>query len=373
MQTRNGENRALTIAAVALAVLGVVAALYVARSLFIPIALACVLALVLAPIVRLLCHVGVPRALASAGVVILAVLFVVLTMLRLSTPASEWFARLPLAAYRLRYAFQEVINALQDMRQITEDVARLSRDRGGEGEGEGEQVVVEGPDLAQLFLTHTGELLVIIAITVVLLYFLLANGYLFLRKTVHVLPRLSDKKRAVEIGRALQVEVSRYLLTITLINIGLGVATAATMAAFGIPDPLLWGVMATTLNFIPYVGTILTAGAILLASAMTVTTAFEALLPPLAFIGLTALEGNFVTPILVGRRMTLNPVIVFSSLLLWGWMWGIAGLLLAVPLLVIFKILCDHIEPLHVAGEYLSSLPPGTASSAETTVQARTE
>src|SRR3546814_4364805 len=106
---------------------------------------------------------------------------------------------------------------------------------------------------------------------------------LFLQKTVHVLPRFGDKKRAVEIGRALQIEVSRYLFTITAINVGLGGATAAAMAMLGLPDPLLWGVLAAILNFIPYAGPILTVGAILLASLVTFSTPVAVFMPPLAF------------------------------------------------------------------------------------------
>lgn len=357
MQTQIEESRSLTVAALIIAVVTVLAALYLARSLFIPITLACVLALVLAPIVRLLGRLGLPRALASGAVVVAAVALVTAILVRLSAPAAEWFARLPEAMTRLRYTFSEVVGALQNMKEFTEDMARLSPGQGG---GE---TVMQGPDLTQIFLTNTGQLLAMIVITVVLLFFLLANGYLFLLKTVHMLPTFGEKKRAVEIGRDLQAEVSRYLLTITAINIGLGCATAAAMAALGLPDPLLWGVMAATLNFIPYVGAILTGSAILLAAMLTFSTPLAALYPPLAFAGLTALEGNLVTPALVGRRLTLNPVIVFTCLLFWGWLWGAAGLLLAVPLLVVFKILCDHIQPLHVMGEYLSSLPPETEAA----------
>ncbi|MGF1629474.1 MAG: AI-2E family transporter [Kiloniellaceae bacterium] len=352
MQTQTRVSRSLPVAVITIAIVATLAALYFARTLFIPITLACILALVLAPIVRLLCRVGLPRALASGGVVIAAVALVAAVLVQLSSPAAAWFARLPEAVLRLRYTFSEVVGALQNMKEFTEDMAQLSQGENGAA------AVVQGPDLAQVFLTNTGQLLTMIVVTAVLLFFLLANGYLFLLKTVHVLPSFGEKKRAVEIGRALQTEVSRYLLTITAINIGLGCATAATMAAFGLPDPLLWGVMATTLNFIPYVGAMLTGAAIILAAVLTFTTPLGALLPPLAFIGLTALEGNLVTPALVGRRLTLNPVIVFTCLLFWGWLWGIAGLLLAVPLLVVCKILCDHIPQLQVMGEYLSSLPP---------------
>jgi predicted PurR-regulated permease PerM len=348
----SGSNRSLAIAGWIVAVVAVFGTLYFARTLFIPVTLACILALVLAPIVRVLHKAGLPRSLAAGTVVITGVAVVGAVLARLSRPAVEWFARLPEAMARLRYTFREVVTALQDMREFSQDVARLSQGT------DGSETVVQGPDLAQVFLTNTGQLLTMVVITSALLLFLLANGDLFLLKTVHVLPRFSEKKRAVEIGRDLQAEVSRYLFTITAINVGLGCATAAAMAAFALPDPLLWGVMAATLNFIPYVGSILTASAILLASVLSFASPVDALFPPLAFIALTTLEGNFITPALVGRRFTLNPVIVFTSLLVWGWLWGAAGLLLAVPLLVVSKILCDHIKPLQVVGEYLSSLPP---------------
>lgn len=359
MQLENGALRSLTVATWLVAGLAVVAALYFARTLFIPVTLACVIGLVLAPIVRMLCRFGLPRSLASALVVVALILVVVGILARLSGPAVEWFSRVPLAMMRLRYTFREFVTALQDMQEFTRSMAQLAP-----GDSKGGEVVVQGPDLAQVFLTNTGELLAMIVVTGILLFFLLANGYLFLQKTVHVLPRFGDKKRAVEIGRALQIEVSRYLFTISAINVGLGVATSAVTFLLGLPDPLLWGVLATILNFIPYAGPILTLGAILLASVVTFSTPLDVFLPPMAFGLLTALEGNVITPLLLGRSLTLNPVIVFISLLLWGWLWGPAGMLLAVPLLVIVKILCDHIEPLAVVGEYLSSRPPESAAAA---------
>jgi predicted PurR-regulated permease PerM len=345
-------DRNLTVAAWILAGFAIFAALYFARTLFIPVTLACVLALVLTPIVRALSHFGLARSLASGLVVVTATGLVVALLVKVSAPATAWFARVPEGMIRLRYTFSEAFGAIESMKSFTDDIAKLAP-----GEGD-KAVVMQGPDLAQVFLTNTGQLVTMAVIAAVLLYFLLANGNLLLTKTVHLLPNFSEKKRAVEIGRDLQAEVSRYLLTITLINLGLGAATALIMALLGLADPLLWGAAAAVFNFIPYAGAILTAGAILLASLLTFPTPLEALYPPLSFMLLTVLEGNLITPILVGRRLTLNPVIVFTMLLFWGWLWGIAGLLLAVPLLVVFKILCGHIEALAVVGEYLSSAPP---------------
>lgn len=357
MHSHSGGNRSLTVAAWIIAAAALLAVLYFARTVVIPITLACVLALVLAPVVRFVCRLGLPRALAAGVVVVTVIAFFGAMAVRLSTPAAEWFSRLPTAMLRLRYTFSETVKALQDFREFTQNITASP------GQSSESEVVVQGPDLAQIFLTNTGQLLTMIVVTAILLFFLLANGHLFLLKTVHILPRFGDKKRAVEIGQDLQDEVSRYLFTITAINVGLGCATAAAMALLGLPDPLLWGVVAATLNFIPYAGSILTATALLLASVTAFMTPLDIMLPPLVFIALTSLEGNLITPMLVGRRLTINPVIVFASLLVWGWLWGPAGLLLAVPLLVICKIFCDHIQPLQVVGEYLSSLPPSPESA----------
>jgi predicted PurR-regulated permease PerM len=188
---------------------------------------------------------------------------------------------------------------------------------------------------------------------VVLLYFLLASGDLFLRKLVRVLPHPEDKKRAVEIARRLRQDISIYLRTITLINIGLGVAEGTAMHLLGMPNPMLWGVMATVFNFVPYLGAM--AGIVVIAAVATLSfeTPAQYILPPIVYFLLTALEGYFITPVIVGRRLTLNPVVILMGLFLWGWIWGIPGAVLAVPMLASFKIVCDHIPPLTPVGEFL--------------------
>lgn len=347
------RNRVLTYSVAVIAAVTLFGALYFARTLFIPIALACILALVLAPVVRVMTRVGLRRSVSSGFVVFAASSTVAVVLGQLSNPAAQWFARLPEAIDRARLIFREAVGTIENVKEITEDVAELSEN------SRLTTVVVEGPNIAEVFLSNTGQALAVIGVTTVLLFFLLTSGHLIFRKTVFLMPSWRDKKRLIEIGRSLQGEVSKYLLTITLINTSLGIATAALMMFFGIPDPILWGALAATLNFIPYVGAIFTAGAILLASILTFSTPLGALLPPGVFIALTIIEGQLLTPTLVGNRLTLNPVIVFVGLLFWGWLWGIAGLLIAVPLLVIAKIFCDRVERFKVFGQYLSSEPPG--------------
>jgi predicted PurR-regulated permease PerM len=199
-------------------------------------------------------------------------------------------------------------------------------------------------------------------IATALLFFLLASDDNLLRQAVTILPQLRDKKRLVEIVRDVEDDVSYYLLTITVINIGLGVAIGAAMWLLGMPNPYLWGAMAAVLNFIPLIGALLGVGIVGLVALLTFSTTAAMLLPPIIYLLLTSLEGQLVTPAVVARRLSLNPVVVFLALISWTWLWGIAGALLAVPLLATFKICCDHIEALKPVGVLLARYDEGGSS-----------
>lgn len=334
--------------------LAIFAICYFARQLLIPVFLGLMVSLLLGLPVRKLTRFGMPQALGAALVLLATLSVVALLSVRLSDPAAEWLARLPQASYQAEYKLRELVGMVREMKEIGEKVEEIAEGNKGTGD---KAVVVQGPGLASLFLGGTTRVLAMGGVTLVLVYFLLAYGDIFMRKLVKVLPTLSEKKRVVEIARRIEHDVSIYLLTITVINVGLGLVTAAVLFGLGVPSALLWGTLAALLNFIPYVGAIGTALIIALVSLLTFNTWLDILLPPLCFILLTGIEGYFVTPSLVGRRLTLNPVAVFLALLLWGWLWGAAGLILAVPLLVVAKILCDHIESLESFGEFLSSGP----------------
>jgi len=192
-----------------------------------------------------------------------------------------------------------------------------------------------------------------IVVTIILLYFLLASGNLFLQKLVRVLPRFKEKRTAVTIVHQIEKDVSLYLLTVTMTNACLGVAVGAAMYGLGMPNPALWGVMVGCFNFIPYLGDIASTTVLTLVASLTFDQLGRILLVPAVFFALTSLEGMIVTPLVVGNRLSLNPVAIFIWLLLWGWLWGIPGTLLAVPLLAITKIICDNIAPLTSIGEFI--------------------
>jgi len=188
-----------------------------------------------------------------------------------------------------------------------------------------------------------------------LLYLLLASGDLFLQKLVHVMPTLGDKKRAVEISHEIQQNISNYLLSVTLINLGLGVIVSSGLYFMGVPNAAMWGIFVAFLNFIPYFGPV--AGIALLAALGLLTfetSLWRALLPPAWYLLLHLLETNLITPVLLGRRFTLNPVVIFVSLIFWTWLWGIPGALLSLPILVSIKVVSDHVPKLSPVSEILS-------------------
>jgi predicted PurR-regulated permease PerM len=326
--------------------------LYFARAIFLPIILALLLSFLLAPVMRGLRRIGIPAGL-GAAVVILGLLGAVsLGVYRLSAPAAGWIQRAPEGLEHVERRIREFGRPVEEVREAAERVERQVERIAGD-DGRTQEVEVRGGTLTGVVLARTGSFLGSAIVMIVLLYFLLASGDLFLRKLVRVLPRLSDKKRAIEIARQTENHISTYLSTVTLINIALGITVGVAMHLLGMPNAVLWGVLAAVLNFIPYLGALITAAILVAVSVLTFETLSRALVAPLLYLAINAVEGYVVTPMLLGRRLTLNPVVIFLGIILWGWLWGIAGALLAVPILATFKIFCDNIEPLAPIGEFL--------------------
>jgi predicted PurR-regulated permease PerM len=159
----------------------------------------------------------------------------------------------------------------------------------------------------------------------------------------------------VETGRGVQRHVSAYLATVTIINVGVGACVALAMWLLEMPNPLLWGALVGVLNYIPYIGVLVSMVIVTFVALLTFDDVFSALLPPLAIFGINVVEGQFLTPILAGRRLALSPVAVFLSLVVMGWIWGVIGVLIAVPLLATVKLVCDELGPLQPLGTFLGS------------------
>lgn len=334
----------------ALLFIAVMYTLYIGRAFFLPIVLAILLSFVFAPTMRWLRRFRIPDPL-GAGLVVASLLGIVgLGIYNLADPAEEWLAKAPDIMREVERKIRVLKKPVEEVSEATKRVEEIAT----VGQSNVRTVQVQERPLASTILSETGEFLFGALSTFILLLFLLASGNLFLQKVVRILPRLEDKKRAVEVARDMEREISTYLFTIALINSGLGVVTAIAMYLLGMPNPILWGVMVALLNFIPYVGDIVSITVLTIVALLTFDNLTHALLVPFIYYVITAVEGQLITPMILGRRFTLNPVFIFVSLMFWGWIWGIPGALLAVPFLVTIKILCDHVEPLSKFADFLS-------------------
>ena len=356
-QVINVEHSAVvgTWALPGLLLLAVLTVLYLARDLILPIVAALILSLVFLPLVRGLRKMFIPTPL-GAGLVVLALLAgLVGGIYNLAEPASEWLDKAPKSLREIDSKLRSVTGSVSSVANATAQVQDITEKltSGGEVKKKPREVIVREPKMAGAFFYSARNFTVSIISTLVLLYFLLASGDLFLRKTIAVTPKFSDKKRAVDIAQKVEAAVSRYLFTVAFINVCLGCAVALAMYLLDVPNPILWGVMVAALNFIPYIGDIISFSVLTIVGLLTFDQLWQSLMVPGVFYLLTALEGYLITPLVVSRRLSLNPVVIILSVLFWGWMWGVPGALLAVPILVALKTVCDRVESLQVFGEYL--------------------
>jgi predicted PurR-regulated permease PerM len=353
----SSHQRTQTILLLGVYLLLVCFAMYFAGELILPILVAILLKLVLAPLVGRMARLRIPEPIGAGIVLAVFTCGIVYGAYALSAPAAEWITRIPERLYILRQHLHQIEGPLDFLRQAGKSISQLSEiadPAAPAATAQAPAVVADSPPIGTtLVLSETAGVLVAVGSTLVLLYFLLASGDMFLRKMVTVLPTLHDKKQAVEIARQVQTDVSHYLVTITIINASLGTVLGITMWALGMPSPLLWGAMLGLLNFIPFLGPAVCFVVVALASFMSFPDWHDAILPPLALVLYCTIEGHFITPVVVARRLVLNSVAVFGALLFCGWIWGIVGVLVSVPLLAVIKILCDRVRPLMPVGEFL--------------------
>jgi len=325
-------------------------ALKIGSDFFVPVILAFLLSFLFAPVVRILHRLYIPLSLGAALVLFGLIGVLTFGIYQLAAPASGWMAKLPKAAAQLEYRLSNLKQTFREFSKASREVERITK---FDTAGTAQQVEVKKSSVGEILLGQTQGFLVSGGVMFVLLFFLLASGDMFLRKLVTVLPRFENKKLAVEISRQIEHDISRYLLTVTLINAVFGSAVGLSMYFIGLPNALLWGVMAGLLHFIPFLGAIVGISVVTLVALVTMDQFTSILLVPSAYLGLNLLEEYLFFPFLIGRRLLLNPVVIFIWLIFWGWLWGIPGALMAVPLLAIFKIVCDHIEPLAAVAEFL--------------------
>jgi predicted PurR-regulated permease PerM len=322
--------------------------LYLTGDIFVPVIIAFLLKMVLQPTVEMLVGLHLPRLLAA--LLVLAILLAALCGLAvlLSAPVAVWLAKAPESLARIETRLASVTQIAHDLQKASTDVEKM-----GEDAASPPSVAVKGPPLSTFLFSGTRALAAGFLTVVVLLFFLLVSGSSFLRRIVEILPTLKNKKQAVDITYEIQRTVSVYLGTVTLMNAGVGILTGIGASLCGLSDPILWGSLAFLLNYVPILGPLVGIAVLALAGLLTFDPVWQALLPAAIYLSIHIVEGEVVTPTLLARQLTLNPVVVIVALVFWYWMWGVAGALLAVPMLATFKIICDRIESLAAIGHFL--------------------
>jgi len=349
------SSGARSLAMTVVAVLLVLYTIYFAREFLMPITFAALLSFLFSPIVRALTRLRVPAPLGAALVVLSLLTLIGAGAYRLSTPAERWIEDAPATIQTARTRLGGLLRPVEKVTATAATVANATDSVSGRGGRPRAEIVVrQGPSLASRAFGTTQRFLTALLEIIVLLYFLLASGDLFLQKLIKVLPNLREKRAAVVIAREVEAAISTYLLAAAIVNVVEGAVVAIAMYLIGMPNPALWGVLVALFEFVPYIG----AAAMVVILGVAALTAFDsighALLAPAVYLGINLIQGNVVTPLFQGERLALNPVAIFVGLAFWFYVWGVPGAFLAVPLLAAFKILCDHIESLASVGEFLS-------------------
>lgn len=337
---------------VGLFIIASIYALYIGRDFFMPVVLAFLLAMMLTPIVRLLRKQGVPEPLSATLLVLLSMLVIFSAGYIMSGPVMDLVNNAPAISRKLTERLAELKHPFDRLMEISKQVERVA----GTTQDPGlQKVVVAQPGIISQAASNLLSAATTAAITFVLSLFLLASGTMFYEKIVQSFTRLSEKKRALRIVYDVEREISHYLLTVALINGGLGVAVAGGMWLVGMPNPAVWGVAAALLNFLPYIGALMTITLVAVISMITFDSFTYALLAPGFVVMCNIIEGQLVTPLVVGRRLEVNTVAVFIAVAFWSWLWGFVGALIAVPLLVVVKVFCDHFDGLKNVGNFLAA------------------
>ena len=353
----NGRIDRLTWVVSGLLLIAVFYTLYFGYEFFMPAAAAIILALVLSPVVAALARVRVPRPVGALLVLAILVATLGVGFLQLATPAAEWIENAPRALEELERKLLPVKRSVEQVQEAAQEVEKATQvgpTATTGGRAEPVPVVVSPRSMLDRVFGGFQQTVLHLGFCVVFAYFLLAYADVFQEKLINALPRVQQKKQAMAVTRQIANDVSGYLFAITLINIGLGATVGIGLHLVGLPNALLWGVMVAILNYIPYFGFLVGIAVIFLVGLTNFETLTEALFGPAIYLLCSVIESEFLTPALLGRRLVLNPAIIFLVVVFWGWFWGIAGALLAVPFLIVLKGISNYFAPLATFGELLS-------------------
>lgn len=327
-----------------LATLAVGYTLWAAQDVLLPVLLAMFFALVGNPIIRVLRKIHVPRFVGALVVLLGGMAVAGLLAQKMLPSAMDWAQQAPREMRQLAPKLRELTKPVQDANKAAESFARAAA--GSQAPGRQPQVLQATADDPYRKLLATPRVVASLLAVVLLTFFFMVYGENLQRNAIALLPGRQQKKFTVDILHSIEREVSRYVLTISIINTVVGFVFAGVLYLLGLPlaEALLWGTMAALLNFAPYVGPLIGMVAMLLVGFISFEQPLQSMLPAIAYLVLHTIEGQIVTPIILGKRMALSPLILILALMLFGWLWGIIGLLLAVPLLVCVKLVLARVE-----------------------------
>ncbi|WP_229747673.1 AI-2E family transporter [Marivita lacus] len=342
----NATNRLLT----AIMILMTLAVIYFAKDIVLPTVLGFMLALTLGPWVRWLSRCGIPSALSATVLIFGFAVLLGIAVLLLGGKVTSWFDEIPRISFELREKLRGITDSVAAVQNASEQVEDLAKG----GDDTAETVVLQQPGMLTTVVSNLASFLTSLVAGLVLALFLLSSGNLFYVKVVESFPSFADKKRALTAIYEIEKRMSRYIVAITVINALLGLAIGSTMYLLGMPYPFVWGIAAFCLNYLPLIGAIVGMLGVGAFAIVHFDNIYYAMLAPIAYQSLTALEGQFLTPVLLGARLQLNAVAVFLTVIFWTWLWGLPGALMAVPILALIKVICDYVPGLATFGNFLS-------------------
>lgn len=322
-------------------------ALSLAQGVFVPIISAFVLALTFSPVRRVLEGLGIPSS-AAAGMIMISLLIVFCVLFYfISEALQEYLVDAPTFAEEVRRELSGLFGTIEPVLKAGDQIDALTN------QNKQQTVALREPGFVSVMTQATPAVVSQLVVTLTLSFFLMASGDMFYEKLVQVMPKLKDKRRALAAARTIENQLSTYLFTISAINATLGVIIGLVMWLAGMPNPLLFGLGAFLLNYIPYIGSIGGITITLVTGLVTFDSTIQGILPALLYWIINTIEGQFLTPVLVGRRLKLNAVVVFISFALWAWVWSFMGMLLSTPILLMAKVVSDNVNGLESFGKFL--------------------
>lgn len=299
---------------------------------------------------RWLGQIGVPPVVSAGLFTTLLTLLIAILLVQLSSPAAQFIEDLPSLMEEIKQKLTASGGALEAINEATDAAEEIISDQ--DSDTVAVEVVSNTGFAASIFSVAPGFLSRIV-FSLILLFFLVASGDMFLTKTVQSFNRFSDKRRAVEVLHAIEDRLGYYLGGISIINAGLGVTVAAAMHLWGLPNALIFGFMAFGLNFVPFLGGLMGASIAAAVAFVSLDGTWAAAGVFLTYVLLTSIEGQFITPLVISRRMKLNTTVVFLAVAFFAWIWSVMGMIVALPILIVIKIVCDETNTFPTLARFL--------------------